>query len=287
MDTKTSVVEKVCNYIKENYQSRLTLGVLSREASLSEFYFQRIFKQVTGITPRQYVEATRINRLKLSLKGGAAIRRSIYNAGYNTSSWLYSRPNAKLGMSPLLYKKGGEGLSISYITSGCPLGRLLVAATERGVCAVSLGDSDEKLFSFLSAEYPRADLRRANGRSNARLASWVREILDYLTTGKEIDRNLPLDFQATAFQWRVFKELQSIPYGSTRSYSDIAKGVGSADASRAVGNACNSNPTALVIPCHRVVRKNGDLGGYRWGIERKKFLLKKEGTGLPVQAKEN
>ena len=253
---------------------------MSTVVGLSPFHLQRIFKKVTGVSPREYVEAARIRHLKMSLKRGESIRKSTYQSGYNTSSWLYSKPDAKLGMSPATYKTGGQGAHIGYVIADCRLGRVLVAGTDRGICAVGIADSDEKLKAFLQAEYPSGEITNERNQKSS-LGIWVQRILGYLSNDKNIDlATLPLDIQGTAFQMRVWKELQSIPRGSVVSYSTVASRVGVPRGSRAVANACASNPTPLVIPCHRVVRKNGDMGGYRWGINRKEELLKSERDSL-------
>ena len=282
---QVQVIQGLCEFIAENSHDKLTLSRLSEKSGLSPFHLQRTFKKVTGVSPKEYIEATRLGRIKLSLRGGNSIRKSTYIAGYNTTGWLYFRPNEKLGMSPLTYKSGGEGLKIGYIITQCPLGRLLVAATERGICSVSIADSDQRLFVSLRKEYPNAKLvRKESPRDSVSLA--VEKILDYLTRGSDLARsNLPLDLQATAFQMRVWKELSLIPYGEVRSYSEIARRVGLPKATRAVANACGANPVPLVIPCHRVIRKNGDLGGYGLGIETKKILLENEGANNSPQVK--
>jgi AraC family transcriptional regulator, regulatory protein of adaptative response / methylated-DNA-[protein]-cysteine methyltransferase len=267
-------VEEACKYIEENLDAKLNLQELGRYAGLSPFHLQRVFKRIVGISPREYAEAARLGRLKLSLKGGESVRKSIYRSGRNSTSWLYSNPFQKLGMRPAIYKSGGAGMSISYTTTGCRLGRLLVAGTQHGICAVSIADSDRSLESRLANEYPSAEIRRED---TGKLASWMERILEYLDGKEAISlSNLPLDIQATSFQYKVWKELLSIPYGSTRSYSEVAKRMSLPEATRAVANACAANPVPLVIPCHRVIRKNGDLGGYGLGVGRKKSLLKKE-----------
>ena len=275
-------IQKLCEFITENCNNRLTLERLSKESGFSPFHLQRTFKKVTGVTPREYIEAVRMARLKLSLKSGNSIRKSTYSVGYNTSGWLYFRPNEKLGMSPLKYKKGGEGLRISYVITDSPLGKLLVAATERGVCFVSLADSIQKLIDHLRSEYPRAKLETdSDVPSNSNLSLSVDRIMEYLTKGTDLENsNLPLDLQATAFQQRVWKELRAIPYGKVSSYSEVARRMGLPKATRAVANACASNPVALVVPCHRVVPKGGGVGNYGLGVERKKILLEKEGVDI-------
>ena len=281
--TQVQTIQKLCEFINENSGEKLTLQKLSQESKMSPFHLQRIFKKVTGVTPREYTEAVRLDHLKLSLKAGSSIRRSTYSAGYNTSGWLYFRPNEKLGMSPLRYKNGGEGLTINYSISDSPLGKLLVAATERGVCLVTLGDSSQKLLNYLRFEYPNAKLETDSNAQNRNLSLSVEKITEYLTKGTDLENsNLPLDLHATAFQWRVWKELRAIPYGDVASYSEVAKRIGLPRATRAVANACASNPVPLVVPCHRVVPKSGGVGNYGLGVERKKLLLEKEGVDLAV-----
>jgi AraC family transcriptional regulator, regulatory protein of adaptative response / methylated-DNA-[protein]-cysteine methyltransferase len=199
------------------------------------------------------------------------VTTAIYEAGYNSASRLYERADAHLGMTPTTYKRGGLGMDIGYTVVDSPLGRLLVAATQRGVCFVSLGDDDAKLQMALAHDYPAASLHR----DDAGLGVWVEVILAYLR-GQQPNINLPLDVQATAFQWRVWEALRAIPAGATRSYGDIARSLNNPKAARAVGHACATNPVALVIPCHRAVRENGSLGGYRWGMDIKEALLTQE-----------
>ncbi|MDA4112189.1 MAG: bifunctional DNA-binding transcriptional regulator/O6-methylguanine-DNA methyltransferase Ada [Thaumarchaeota archaeon] len=275
---QVQAVERACNFMDQNYNSKIRLSLLAEIANQSPFYFHRTFKRVMGITPRQYLEAVRLKHLKLSLKQGESTRRSTYKVGYNTAGWLYSERDSKIGVMPSDYKSGGQGLVIAYNISDCNLGRILVAATSRGVCFVCLGNSDGKLINYLSDEYPKATII-SEPETDIQLQEWVSQILQYLEgKNKLLNSNLPIDVQATAFQWKVWKELQNIPYGTTRSYNDIANRVGVPRGYRAVANACASNRVPLAIPCHRVVRKNGDLGGYRWGVERKKKLLQLEKT---------
>jgi len=234
---------------------------------------QRVFKRLVGITPRQYAEAMRIDHFKAGVKKGATVTGAMYDAGYGSSSRLYERAPAQLGMTPADYRRGGKGVRIKYTIVGCPLGRLLVAGTDKGVCSVRLGDTEAELQTKLLSEYPSADV---TGEDEA-LSEWVRELLSHLN-GERPRLDLPLDVQATAFQWSVWEKLREIPYGSTQSYSDVARAMGRPTATRAVARACATNPVALVIPCHRVVREDKSLGGYRWGIERKKALLKRESS---------
>jgi AraC family transcriptional regulator, regulatory protein of adaptative response / methylated-DNA-[protein]-cysteine methyltransferase len=248
-----------------------TLAGLSKRLEVSPRRLSRGFKRLTGLTPREYGEAQRLGRLKASLRTSANVAAAVYDAGFGSSRAVYERAPSQLGMTPGAYRRGGEGMRIGYTTVDSPLGRLLIGATERGVCSVCLGDSDGPLQKALRDEYPRAEIVR----DGAGLDAHVRRLQEHLA-GRAPALNLPVDVQATAFQWRVWQALREIPYGETRSYSHIARAVGSPRAIRAVGRACASNPVAVVIPCHRAVRQDGGLGGYRWGIERKQALLDRE-----------
>jgi AraC family transcriptional regulator of adaptative response/methylated-DNA-[protein]-cysteine methyltransferase len=272
-DPRVKLVQRVCRYIEENdsLENAHRLAELSAHTQISTYYLQRTFKRIMSITPHQYAQAHRLGKLKTLLRKGKNVTRALYRAGYGSSSRLYERAPEKLGMSPATYRRGGRGMRIGYTVVNCPLGHLLVAATEKGICAVSLGDSPSALGVALSAEYPAAEIRR----DDSDLSKWVSAILKYLN-GNQPHLNLPLDLQVTAFQWRVYKELSAIPYGSTRSYGEIAQALGRPRAARAVGRACATNPVSLVIPCHRAVQKKGSLGGYRWSIERKAKLLEIE-----------
>ena len=232
----------------------------------------RAFKRVLGITPKQYAAARRISRFKQELKRRKHVSPALYEAGYSSTSRVYERAHEQLGMTPATYARGGAGIGIAYVTVPTSLGRLVVAASERGVCRVALGDNAAALKADLLAEFPAA---RVVQDKSGKLHGWVTAILAYLD-GREPDLDLPLDIRATAFQRRVWQELQKIPFGQTRTYTEVARRIGQPTAVRAVARACAMNPAALVIPCHRVVRENGDLGGYRWGIERKRSLLTKE-----------
>jgi len=247
------------------------LEALASEIGLSPFHLQRLFKRHLGISPRDYADAWRLGRVKSMLRRGDGVAGALYEAGYGSASRLYERADAQLGMTPATYKKRGKGAAIGYTTVESPLGRLLVAATARGVCAVSLGEHDAALEAGLAEEYPEAAIRR----DDAALQTAVRAILDNLS-GSAPDLALPLDLRATGFQWRVWQELRRIPRGETSTYGAIAAAIGQPKAVRAVANACANNRVALVIPCHRAVRADGQLGGYRWGVERKERLLARE-----------
>ncbi|MGH2521994.1 MAG: methylated-DNA--[protein]-cysteine S-methyltransferase, partial [Anaerolineales bacterium] len=235
------------------------------------YHLQRTFKRLTGLTPRQYAAACRAGQLKAQLKKGETVTNAVYEAGYGSSSRVYENAARQLGMTPASYRKGGLDARIGYTIVNSPLGRLLVAATEKGVCFVSLGGSDAALERALKGEYPAAVIERnANG-----LNEWAEDLVQHLS-GNQPHLELPLDVRATAFQWRVWNALRAIPYGSTRTYQDIARALGNPKAARAVGHACATNPVAVVIPCHRAVREDGGPGGYRWGVEKKQWLLAQE-----------
>jgi AraC family transcriptional regulator of adaptative response/methylated-DNA-[protein]-cysteine methyltransferase len=270
-DPQVEMSRQVCRLIDNNQGEPLTLATLGEEIGVSAFHLQRTFKSVMGISPSHYAEMQRINRFKQSVREGESIANATYEAGFGSSSRLYEGAAAQLGMTPATYGKGGRGAVINYAIVDCQLGKLLVAATNKGVCAVKLGDSDAALQADLSNEFPAAEIRR----DEKPLAPSVRAIVDHLSDNSpHID--LPLDIRATAFQRQVWEQLRKIPVGETYSYSEVAKAIGQEKAVRAVARACATNPVALVIPCHRVIREDKSLGGYRWGLERKRKLLQTE-----------
>ncbi len=272
-DPQVELVQRACRYIEEHIEDSLGLAELSAHVNMSPYHLQRVFKRIMGITPRQYAEARRLDQLKEQLKEGESVTKALYEVGYSSSSRLYERTPVQLGMTPTTYRRGGPGMHINYSIVDSPLGRLLVAATEKGVCGVCIGEADTVLESALHLEYPRADIQHdAEGTG---LHQWVEALVMHLN-GQQPHLDLPVDVQATAFQWRVWQELRAIPYGDTRSYSQIAQAIGQPQARRAVARACATNPVAIVVPCHRVVREDGNMGGYRWGVERKKRLLERE-----------
>jgi AraC family transcriptional regulator of adaptative response/methylated-DNA-[protein]-cysteine methyltransferase len=272
-DPQLKLVQRLCRYI-ESYDSPdrfITLAEMGDKVQVSPHHLQRTFKRIMGITPRQYAEACRLHRLKALVRKGKNVTRALYEAGYGSSSRLYEGASIRMGMTPGTYLREGAGMRIQYTIVDSPLGRLLVGATGKGICAVSIGKSDKALEIALFNEYPAAEIHR----DRTGLREYVTALLKYLD-GKQPNLDLPLDVQVTAFQWKVYETLKTIPYGRTRTYGEIAEAIGHPKAVRAVARACATNPTAMVVPCHRVVRKDGSLGGYRWGAERKKTLLKKE-----------
>ncbi len=272
-DPRAAVVERACRYIEAHLDGPLSLAAVADHAGRTPRALRRLFVRLLGITPRGYADACRLNLLRARLRAQEAVTRALYDAGFGSSSRLYERAPRHLGMTPGAYRRGGRGMRIAYTITASPLGRLLVAATERGLCAVSLGDADPPLEAALRAEYPSAEVRR----DDEGLGRWVAALMRYLH-GQAPRLALPLDIQATAFQRQVWEALRAIPYGATRSYGEVARALGRPAAARAVARACAANPVALVIPCHRVVRGDGGLGGYRWGLDRKRALLAREGA---------
>ena len=263
----SELVTRVTEFVNQNLDRKLTLGSLSREAGLSPFHFQRVFKKALGVSPRQYVEARRLERVKRLLSRGETVTDSVYDAGFTSTSRLYEKSRT-FGVHPGTFRRGGEGLSIQFTIVDSPIGRLLLGATEKGICAVCIGGSDGAVEAALREDYYAADL----ARNDEGMRSWAEHFLRYFE-GQGFPAGLPIDVTGTAFQWKVWRALQSIPYGSTASYSGIAQAIGEPKAARAVGRACATNHVALVIPCHRVVGRDGRLHGYGWGMDRKRSLL--------------
>jgi len=263
-------IRRACVYLA-NVDGHPSLATLAARLGGSPYHVQRNFKRLVGVTPREYADAIRLRKVKGRLRGGGDVTAAMFDAGYGSSSRFYERAAPKLGMSPSTYRRGGAGMNIGYTIVDSPMGRLLVAATERGVCAVAMGTSDGDLTRALAREYPAATIATDKGG----LAKWTTAIVAHLE-GRRPRLDLPLDIQATAFQWQVWEALAAIPYGETRTYRDVAQTIGRPGASRAVARACASNPVALAIPCHRVVASDGSTSGYRWGASRKKALLERE-----------
>jgi AraC family transcriptional regulator of adaptative response/methylated-DNA-[protein]-cysteine methyltransferase len=264
----TTLAQRVKALVDDAVEDGITLAELARRSGASAAHLQREFKKAFGVSPREYLAAQRAERLKQRLKEGDDVTTATYEAGYGSSSRVYSQSDARLGMTPSTYRRGGRGMHITFSTTSTSLGRLLVGVTERGVCAVAIGDGDATLERELRDEYPNASIERGDT-----LAPLVRDVVAAI---EGETRALPLDVDATSFQLRVWSALQAIPRGETRTYAEVAAAIGAPSAARAVASACARNKVAVVIPCHRVIRGDGASGGYRWGSERKRRLLERE-----------
>ncbi|CAN5521874.1 bifunctional DNA-binding transcriptional regulator/O6-methylguanine-DNA methyltransferase Ada [soil metagenome] len=261
-------VRRACRTIAAQAGERLSLARLAGALGGSPHHLLRSFQAAIGITPREYADACRLGCLKRELREGNGVASAAYGAGYGSGSRVYERAAATLGMTPAAYARGGPDVLVEYAIVDSCMGRLLVAATAKGICSVALGDADAALEAALRLEYPKARV----SAGAPRLGQWIEAIVASLQPGAP-DLRLPLDVRATAFQRMVWRELQRIPRGATRSYQDVARRIGRPTAARAVARACATNPVALLVPCHRVVREGGAPGGYRWGGERKQKLL--------------
>ena len=267
-------IQAACRYIEQHSGGPLRLRDLAGRAGLSPFHFQRVFRAAIGVTPRQYQEAVRLGRLKSSLRDAAGVADAVYEAGYGSASRVYERSDRNLGMTPRQYRRGGAGIAITFVALETPLGLLGIGATGRGLCFVQFGETTKQLLEELSREYPAAVITEVTTPTGG-MAGWTTALREYLA-GAERRLNLPLDIRDTAFRMRVWKYLQTIPYGETRSYAEVAAGIGQPRAVRAVASACANNAVALVIPCHRVIRGDGGASGYRGGEERTQALLTAE-----------
>lgn len=271
-NTKASValIVQACRYI-EQAETPPTLEQLAAEAKLSPWYFHRLFKEIVGVTPKQYATRQQTQRFRDSLNSEQTVTEAIYSAGFSSSSRAYDKSRDRLAMTPSDYRKAAEGLTIRYATAACFLGWIIVAVTDRGICAIEFGDNPESLPDLVQARFSKAFLQEGG----AELTSLIESVISFIES-PDSAIELPLDIQGSAFQERVWKALRSVPPGSTVSYTDIACQIGSPKAVRAVAQACAANKLAVVVPCHRVVRRDGDLSGYRWGVERKRILLQRE-----------
>ncbi len=276
---RSRVAKAVCRYIEKHLDEPLTLAVLGRAFGQSPFHLQRTFKAALGVTPRAYADSCRVDLFKRNLRAGHFVTRALYDAGYSSSSRLYEKTASQLGMNPDQYRRGAVATLIRYTFAVSPIGLMLIAATDKGICAIQFGDSETELEHGLKREFPFAVRRR----DDSALRSGT-QALRGLLRGKKLNTSLPLDIQATAFQRRVWDYLQTIPPATTRSYGEVAKGIGRPTAARAVARACATNPLALAIPCHRVIREGGALGGYRWGLARKRLLLQMEKSQAGTKA---
>jgi AraC family transcriptional regulator of adaptative response/methylated-DNA-[protein]-cysteine methyltransferase len=264
-------VRRASAYLAAHADQTVTLDHLARVASMSPHHLQRRFKKIVGLSPREFQSALRAGTLRTSLRDGRDVTTAIYEAGYGSPSRVYEAAPTGKGMSLSSYRRGGAGMRIAYSTMQSPIGVVLIASTENGVCAVKIGGSEAALTADLSREFPAAEI---HADSKVR-GEWAKAIAKHLR-GDAPALDLPIDVRATAFQWKVWRALQRIPYGETRAYAEVAKSIGRPKAVRAVARACATNPVALVVPCHRVVPSAGGIGGYRWGSERKARLLNTE-----------
>ena len=274
-DASDPRIAKACALIAVHVDEPLVLKDLAAAVGMSAFHFQRTFKAIVGLTPKEFHEAERVRTLKAGLKSGRSVTDAIYDAGFGSSSRVYERADTRLGMTPLQYREGGRGLVISHASATTPLGLVMIAATDRGICFIQFGESETSLEKALAAEYPNAKHAPMPEAQKPAFDAWMHALAAYLE-GSSASLDLPLDVRGTAFRMRVWRYLQTIPYGEVQSYSEVARGIGQPSAVRAVAQACASNTIALAIPCHRVIRGNGELGGYRWGLARKRTLIDRE-----------
>jgi AraC family transcriptional regulator, regulatory protein of adaptative response / methylated-DNA-[protein]-cysteine methyltransferase len=272
-DSAIALVQRVAALLANSEEDTLRLGPLAKQVDSSPPQLRRAFRRATGLSPKEFEQAFRLARFKKMLRDGSSVTDALYACGYGSSSRLYEKANAQLGMTPASYRKGGEGMQIGYTVANTTLGKVLVAATQRGVSAVYLGENEKALVEELRKEYAKAEIvREPQGHED-----WLKEVVRRVE-GSAPSVELPLDVQATAFQRRVWQELQKIPRGTTRTYTQVAKSLGKPQSGRAVARACATNPVSIVVPCHRVIRTDGALAGYRWGLSRKEKLLEREGA---------
>jgi len=274
-ETLAQRIQEVCRYIEDHSDEPLRLDDLAARAAMSRFHFARSFKAALGVTPQQYVAETRMRNFKSALREAKPIDAALYDAGYGSPSRVYEQVGSRIGMTPAEYRRAGEGVAISYASIETPVGRMLVGATDRGICFIRFGENIQELVEQLGREYRNAMIAPMPQPHHPDFARWVDALSRHLE-GVQPRLDLPLDIRATAFQMRVWRYLQSIPYGSLESYAEVAAGIGRPTAARAVARACATNPVAIAIPCHRVIRGTGELGGYRWGLDRKRTLIDRE-----------
>ena len=271
-EKQVQAILAACRLIEQS-EERMSLAVLANKVGLSAYHFHRLFKEVTGVTPRDYHRARQIARLNNTLKDSPTVTAAIYDAGFNSAGRFYDHADALLGMTASSYRSGGAGQEIRYAVQTCALGLVLVAATARGVCTIEFGDTVAELTARLHERFPKARFRPAD----AEFSAWLQRVLDYLQTpAVAAQLDLPLDVRGTAFQQQVWKALREIPAGTTSTYTAVAEKIGRPSAVRAVAQAIASNPVAVAVPCHRVLRSDGSLSGYRWGVARKEQLLVNE-----------
>jgi AraC family transcriptional regulator of adaptative response/methylated-DNA-[protein]-cysteine methyltransferase len=269
------LIRDVCRYVEDHSDEALTLAELAALASMSRFHFARTFKLVVGVTPKQYLATVRVRKLKDGLGAALPIDVAAHDAGYGSTSRVYENAASSLGMTPRQYRRAGEGVTISYASLTTPIGLMMIGATDRGICFLGFADTAEELLGRFRREYRRAVIEPMRKPYHPHFRAWVDAIVRHLD-GMSPSPDLPLDIRATAFQMRVWKYLQTIPSGAVASYAEVASAIGKPNAARAVARACAANPTAVLIPCHRVIRGSGELGGYRWGLARKRSLIDNE-----------
>jgi AraC family transcriptional regulator, regulatory protein of adaptative response / methylated-DNA-[protein]-cysteine methyltransferase len=272
MPASTQQIRDLCHYIEQNAAEPISLATLAQRAGLSPFHLQRSFKAIVGVTPKQYLDNCRLARFKEHLRDHQDVTGAIFDAGYGSLSRVYEKTGSHLGMTPMEYRAGGRGVEITYAASITPFGPMLIGATDRGLCFLQFGDD---LVAALRKEYPHATLTPMSDPPPSLYQEWIEALTRYLA-GQSADLRLPVHIRATAFQLKVWRYLQSIPAGSVASYSEVARAIDQPRAVRAVARACAANNVALAIPCHRVIRGTGELGGYRWGLERKRVLIDRE-----------
>jgi AraC family transcriptional regulator of adaptative response/methylated-DNA-[protein]-cysteine methyltransferase len=271
--TTERAVELARSYLDRHADRTVPMAELVERTGLSASHLQRSFKRLVGVTPKRYQTARRMESFKTRLRAGDTVSRATYEAGFGSSSRVYERAATSLGMTPAAFRRGGAGVRIRYTIADAPVGRVLIATTERGVCAVELGANDADVERVLRADFPSATIERDDEARE----TWVRAVLDRVRDPSHgSTHRIPLDLAGTEFQRRVWEALREIPAGETRSYAQVARAIGDPKASRAVAQACASNRIAVVVPCHRVVRGDGEISGYKWGVERKRKLLAAE-----------
>jgi AraC family transcriptional regulator, regulatory protein of adaptative response / methylated-DNA-[protein]-cysteine methyltransferase len=283
LENPSAAIQDLCRFIARHSDEPIDLATLGARAGLSRFHLQRTFKAAVGVTPRQYLEARRLEKLKHGLRHAKDVTEAVYEAGFGSASRVYERANTRLGMTPKQYRRGGGGVSITYATAESPAGLLMMGATDRGLCFVQFGKSAAELLDELRREYPAAEVLPMSEPRPRAFREWMDALTSYIS-GLQPLPELPLDIRCTTFQFQVWDYLRSIPYGQVQSYTEVAAGIGKPSAVRAVARACASNRVALTIPCHRVIRGNGELGGYRWGLARKRALIDMERAGQAKRA---
>ena len=283
IDTRHNLMHEICRYIEKHYQQRLTLALLAEQAGMSPSHFQRSFKAAVGMSPKKYQDGCRIRMFKDSLKSHLKpegnITQAMHSSGYESSSRLYEKIDTHMGMTPGTYRRGGADELISYASAETVLGPVMIGATDRGICFLQFDDADDRLLAQLNLEYPKASFQPMPIETQPQFDQWIAQLNEFLE-GKARVLDLPMDIRGTAFQCMVWDYLVSIPSGTLQSYTEVANGIGKPKAVRAVASACANNKIAITIPCHRVIRGDGSLAGYKWGLARKRSLIDLERRAL-------